>query len=203
MRQSKALFSIQLVSCNFSYAVWVQSLSQVQPFVNSWTAARQASLLINNSRLFNSCSLTWWCHPTISSSVDPFSSCLQSFPASGQFSSVTQLCPTLCDSMDCSTPGLPVHHQLQELLNLMCPDSMMPSNHLILCHPLLLPSSIFPSIRIFPKESVLCIRWQKYWSFSFRISPSNEYSELISFKMDWLDILAVQGTPWRVWKGSY
>ena len=70
----------------------------------------------------------------------------------------------------------------------------MPSNHLILCHPLLLPPSIFPSIRVFPNESVLCIRWPKYWSFSFSISPFNEYSGLISFRMDWLDFLAVQGT---------
>jgi len=70
----------------------------------------------------------------------------------------------------------------------------MPSNHLILCHPLLLPPSIFPSIRVFSKESVLRIRWPKYWSFSFSISPSNEYSGLISFRMDWLDLLAVQGT---------
>ena len=72
--------------------------------------------------------------------------------------------------------------------------SVMPSNHLILCHPLLLPPSIFPSIRIFSVESVLCIRWPKYWSFSFRISPSNEHPGLISFRMDWLDLLAVQGT---------
>ena len=71
---------------------------------------------------------------------------------------------------------------------------VMPSNHLILCHPLLLPLSIFPSIRVFSNESVLCIRWPKYWSFSFNISPSNEYSGLISFRMDWLDLLAVQGT---------
>ena len=70
----------------------------------------------------------------------------------------------------------------------------MPSNHLILCHPLLLPASIFPSIRVFSSESALCIRWPKYWSFSFGISPSNEYSRLISFRMDWLDLLAVQGT---------
>ena len=70
----------------------------------------------------------------------------------------------------------------------------MPSNHLILCHPLLILPSIFPSIRVFPNESVLRIRWPKYWSFSFSISPSNEYSELISFRMDWLDLLAVQGT---------
>ena len=70
----------------------------------------------------------------------------------------------------------------------------MPSNHLVLCQPLLLPPSIFPSIRVFSRESVLCIRWPKYWSFSFSISPSNEYSGLISFRMDWLDLLAVQGT---------
>ena len=72
--------------------------------------------------------------------------------------------------------------------------SVMPSNHLILCHPLLLPASIFPSIRVFSNESVLHIRWPKYWSFSFSISPSNEYSRLMSFRMDWLDFLAVQGT---------
>ena len=73
-------------------------------------------------------------------------------------------------------------------------ESVMPSNHLILCHPLLLPSSIFPSIRVFSNESFLCIRWPKYWSFSFSISPSDEHSGLISFRMDWLDLLAVQGT---------
>ena len=73
-------------------------------------------------------------------------------------------------------------------------QSVMPSSHLILCHPLLLPPSIFPSIRVFSNESALCVRWPKYWSFSFSISPSNEYSGLISFRMDWLDLLAVQGT---------
>ena len=80
------------------------------------------------------------------------------------------------------------------LLKLMSIESVMPSNHLILCHPLLLPPSVFPSIRIFSNESVLCIRWPKYWSFSFNISPSKEYSGLISFRIDWLDLLAVQGT---------
>ena len=80
------------------------------------------------------------------------------------------------------------------LLKLMPIKLMMSSNHLILCRPLLLPPSIFPSIRVFSNESVLCIRWPKYWSFSFNISPSNEYSELISFRMDWLDLLSVQGT---------
>ena len=91
-------------------------------------------------------------------------------------------------------PGLPAHHQLRSLLILMSIESVMPSNHLILCHPLLLLPLIFPSIRVFSNESVLCMRWPKYWSFSFNISLSSEYSGLISFRMDWLDILAVQGT---------
>ena len=82
----------------------------------------------------------------------------------------------------------------QSLLKFKSIESMTPSNHLILCHPLLLPPSIFPSIRVFPNESLLCIRWPKYWSFSFSICPSNEYSWLISFRMDWSDFLAVQGT---------
>ena len=86
--------------------------------------------------------------------------------------SVTQLCPTLCDPMDCSTPGFPVQHQLLELLKCMSIKSVMPSNHLTLCHPLLLPS-IFQSIRIFSNESVLCIRGPKYWSLGFSISPSS------------------------------
>ena len=85
----------------------------------------------------------------------------------------------------------------RSLLKLMSIDSVMPSNHLILCHPLFLPS-IFPRIRVFSNESVLHIRWPKYWSFSFSISPSNEYSGLISFRMDWLDLLAVQGTLKRL-----
>src|SRR5574340_414573 len=96
--------------------------------------------------------------------------------------------------MDCSTPGLPVNDQLWSLLKLMSTESAMPSNHLILCRPLLPLPSIFPSIRVFSNESVLHIRWPKYWSFSCSISPSNEYSGLISFRMDWLDLLAVQGT---------
>ena len=109
----------------------VQLLSRVRLFVTPWTAARQASLSITNSR---------------------------------------------------------------SSLKLMSIVLVMPSSHLILCRPLLLPPSIFPSIRVFCSESVLCIRWPKYRSFSFSISPSNEYSGLISFRMDWLDLLAVQGT---------
>ena len=100
--------------------------------------------------------------------------------SSVQFSSVAQLCPTLCDT------------NFWSLLKLMSIESVMPSNYLILCHPLLLLPSIFPSIRVFFKESVLRIRWPKYWSFS--ISPSNEYSGLIYFRIDWFVLLAVQGT---------
>ena len=107
-----------------------------------------------------------------------------------QFSSVAQLCPTLCDPMNRSTPGFPVHHQLPELLKLISIESGMPSNHLILCHPFLLLPSIFHSTRVFSNESILHIRWPKYRS----ISPSNEYSRLISFKIDWFDLFAVQGT---------
>ena len=111
-----------------------------------------------------------------------------------QFSSVTQSCPTLCNPMNCSTPGLPVHHHLWNSPKLLSIKSVMPSSHLILCRPLLFLPSIFPSIRVFSNESVRCIRWPKYWSFSFSISPSSEYSGLISFRIDWLDPLAVQGT---------
>ena len=96
--------------------------------------------------------------------------------------------------MDCSTPGFPSITNSQSLLKLMFTESVIPFNHLVLCHSLLLLPSIFPSIRVFSNESVLCIRWPKYWSFSFSISPSNEYSGLISFRIDWFDILAVQGT---------
>ena len=98
--------------------------------------------------------------------------------------------------MDCCTPGLPVHHQLLESTqtHVRRVESVMPSNHLILCHPHLLLTPIFPSIRVFSNESALCIRWPKYWSFSFKISPTNEHPGLMSFRMDWLDLLAIQGT---------
>ena len=108
--------------------------------------------------------------------------------------SVAWSCPTPCDPMDCSTPGFPSFTTSWSLLKLTSIESVMPSNHLILCHPLLLPPSIFPSIRGFSNESALHIRWPKYWSFSFSISPSNEYSGLISFRIDWFNVLAVQGT---------
>ena len=108
-----------------------------------------------------------------------------------QFSSVTQSCPTLCDPMDCSTPGFPVHHQLPEFTQThvhWVGDAIQPSH--LLSSPLF-PPSIFPSIRVFSNESAIRIRRPKYCSFSFSISPSNEYSGLISFRMDWLELLAV------------
>ena len=114
-----------------------------------------------------------------------------------RFSSVQFSCSVVSDS---ATPWTAARQaslsitNLQSLLKLMSIESVMPSNHLILCHPFLLLPSIFPSIRVFSDESALCIRWPKYWSFSFNISPSKEHSGLISFRMDWLDLLAVQGT---------
>ena len=104
--------------------------------------------------------------------------------------SVAQSCPTICNLLDCSMPGFLVLHYLPECAQ----THVMPSNHRILSHPLLLGPLIFPSIRVFSNELAPCIRWPKYWSFSFSISPFNEYSGLISFKIDWFDLLVVQGT---------
>ena len=155
--------------------------------------------VLNNQKFF---SQLWWLEvwnegissdmlsmktPGITISLSP-SSC---------FSSVAQSCPTLCDPMNCSTPGLPITNSWS-LLKLMSIKLMMPSNHVILSCPLLFLPSIFPSIRVFSNESLLRIRWPNYWSFSFNISPSNDYSGLISFRIDWLDLLVVQGTFFRV-----
>ena len=118
-----------------------------------------------------------------------------------QFSSVAQSCPTLCDPTGCSTPGLLSITNSRSLLKLMSIESVKPSNHLILCHPLLLLPSIFPNIRVFSNELALCIRWPKYWSFIFNISPSNEHAGLISFRMDWLDSLQSKG-PSRVFSNT-
>ena len=116
-----------------------------------------------------------------------------SFQLSDQIRSVTQSCPTLCHPMNRSTPGLPVHHQLPEFTEShvhRVSDAIQPSH--ILCRPLLLLFPIPPSIRVFSNELTLCMMWPKYWSFSFSIVPSKEHPGLISFRMDWLDLLAVQ-----------
>ena len=118
--------------------------------------------------------------------------CLVSTPV--QFSSVAQSCPTLCDLMNHSAPVLPVHHQLPEFTQTHVIKSVMPSSHLILHRPLFLLPPIPPSIRVFSNESALRMRWPKYWSFSFSIIPSKEIPGLIAFRMDWLDLLAVQRT---------
>ena len=102
--------------------------------------------------------------------------------------SVTQLCLALCNPMACSLPGISVIHHLLNWLKFMSIESITPSNHLIHCHPALFLPSVFPSISIFSNESVLCIRWPKYWSFNFSISPSNKHSRLISFRMDWISL---------------
>jgi len=111
-----------------------------------------------------------------------------------QFSSVAQLCPTLCDPMNAARQASLSVTNSWNLLKFMSIKSVMPSSHLILCHPLLLLPPIPPSIRVFSNESALPMKWPKYWNFSFSISPSNEHPGLISFRMDWLDLLAVQGT---------
>ena len=153
----------------------------------------------------NSCALSQWCHPTTSSSVILFSSCLQSFPASGSFS-VNQFFTSIQFSSSVMSDSLWPHvlqHTGQvslsfaislSLLKLKYFELVMPSNHLIFFYPLLLLPSIFPSISVFSSESVLHIRWPKYWSFSFSISLSSEYSGLISFRIDQIDLLAVHGS---------
>ena len=120
-----------------------------------------------------------------------------------QFNSVTQSSPILCDSMDCSMPGFLSITSSGSLLKLKSIESVMPSNHLILCHPLLHLPSVVPSISVFSSESVLHIRLPKYWSFSFSIHPSNEYSGLISFLMDLFDILAVTKLRYDKYKSTY
>ena len=112
-----------------------------------------------------------------------------------KFNSVAQYCLTLCVTWTAAHQASLSITNSCSLLKLMSIESVMPSNHLILCHPLLLPPSIFPSIRVFSNESVLRMRWPKYWRFSFSISPSNEYSGLIFFRIGWFDLFAVQGTP--------
>ena len=207
-----------------SNSLWLHGLQHTRPPCPSSPPGVHPSL----------CPFNWWCHPTISSFVTPFS-CPQLFQASWSFpmswlfesggqsigaSASASVLPMSIQGNVVSllyyiqfssaqslsrvqlfeTPWTAAHQTSlsitndRSLLKLTSIESVMPSNHLILCHPFLLPPSIFPSIRVFSNESVLCIRWPKYWSFSFSISPSNEYSGLISFRMDWLDLLAVQGS---------
>ena len=123
-----------------------------------------------------------------------FVKCASLFISVSSVSSVAPSCLTLCDPMNCNTPGLPVHHQLPEFTQTHVHRVGMPSSHLILCRPLLFLPPSPPSIRVFSNESTLHMRWPKYWSFSFSIIPSKEHPGLISFRMDWLDVLAVQGT---------
>ena len=151
-------------------------------------AGRQEGVRVKN--LTRGYSEAWIFHQTLLEMSE------NSLISSVQFSSVTQSCPTICDTMNHSMPGLPVHSgtNSQNLLKLMPIKLVMPSSHLTLCCPLLLLPPIPPSIRVFSSESTLRMRWPKYWSFSFSISPSNEHPGLISFRMDWLDLLAVQGT---------
>ena len=183
----------------------VQLLSCVRLFATPWTAAHQASLSIINSRsLLKLTSIKSvmpsnhliLCHPLL---FPP-----SIFPSIGLFSSEPVLHISSVQSLShvqlFATPWTAACQaslssiNSQSLLKLISIELVMPSNHLILCHPLLLMPSILPSIRVFFNESVLPIRWPKYWSFSFSISPSSEYSGLISFRMDWLDLPEVQGT---------
>ena len=144
----------------------------------------------SNPSAFPKCSLYIWkflIHVLLKPSLEDFEHNLQ-------FNSVTQSCLTLCDPMNCSMPGLSVHHQFPEFTQTHVHRVSDAIQHLILCHPLFLLSSIPPSIRVFSNESALRMRWPKYWSFSFSISPSKKHPGQISFRMDRLDLLAVQGT---------
>ena len=162
----------------------MKSLSCIRLLATPWSAAYQAPPSMGFSRQ------VYWSGVPLPSLIHVSSFLKDSI----RFSSVTQSCLTLWDSMDCSTQASLSITNSWSLLKLMFIESVMPSNHLILCRPLLLPPSIFPSIRVFSHESILHIRWSGYWSFSFNISPSNEYSGLISFRMDWLGLFAVPGT---------
>ena len=184
-------------------------LSRVWLTVTLWTVAQQAPLSMAFSR-----QEYWTRLPSLlpgdlpDSGIEPTSAVVPASQADSLLPSYWRI-PLLCSSVQFSrsvvSDSLQSHglqHSRppwsittsQSLLKLMSFELVMPSNHFILCRPLLLLPSIFPRIRVFSNESVLCIRWPKYWSFSFNISPSNEHSGLISFRMDWLDLLAVQGT---------
>ena len=162
------------------------SLSKLRELVMDREAWRAVVHGVTKSRTLDD----WTPPPPIS--LEQFFSYLKCCFPGYQFSSVAQSCPILCDPMNHSTPGFPV--QPQSSLKLTSIESVMPSSHLILCRPLFSLPPIPPGIRVFSNQSTLCMRWPKYWSFSFSIIPSKEHSGLISFRMDWLDLLAVQGT---------
>ena len=137
----------------------------------------------------------WQC--SLESNTKAVPRCAEAWGANCCCCSVALSCPTLCDSMGCSKPGFPIHQYLYHYPGVFSNDTHWVDDvieHLMLCCTLLLLPSVFPSIRVFSNEAVLCIRWPEKWSFSYSISPSNEYSGLISFRMDWLDLLAAQGT---------
>ena len=173
--------------------VQFSALTQSCPTLcNPMDCSCQASMSITNSWVYSTpCPLSRWCYPIISSSVVPFSSWLQSFPALGSLQ-MNQLFAIPWTVASQASLSFTIS---QSLLKLMSIESVMPSNHLILCYLLLLLASIFPSIKVFSSETALDIRWSTYWSFSFSISPSREYSGLISFRIDWFDLFSVQGTP--------
>jgi len=166
-------------------------LSPVQLFAIPWTVARQAPLSMEFSRKNTGVG----CHFLLQGRMDTGMILLFYFPANKKkVLVVVQLlsCVWLCNPMDCSTPRLLCLPQSPSLLKFMSIESVMLSDHLIICHPLLFLPWIFPSIRVFSNESAIHIRWHKYWSFSFSNSPSNEYAGLISCRIDWFDLLAVQ-----------
>ena len=167
-----------MAALDSSYSSTAHSVWSPDPHANPW-APPQTSLGVKSL--------------SFSTTFQLVLSTLKSEQLYSQFSSVPQSCPTLCNAMDFSRPVFPSITNSWSLPKLMSIESVIPSNHLNLCQSLLLPPSIFPSIRVFSNESFLPIRWPKYWSFSFSISPSNEYSGLISFRIDRLDLLAVQG----------
>ena len=184
-----------------------QSLSCLQLFVTSWTIATRLLCPWNFPGKNTGGVATSFCRgssqpgietmsPASPSQADGFFITVLCYQLSilyivDQFSSVAQSCLTLCNPMNCSATASLSITKSRSLLKLMTNESVMPFNHLTLCHPLLLLLSIFPSIRIFSNESALHIRWSKYWSFSYNISPSNQHPGLMSFRMDWLDLLAV------------
>ena len=158
-------------------------------FMSLWLSSCFSCFLECASFLAPSSFLILTSSQSLSSSVTSGTKSLSDFPIRTYLllilvSPAAQSCPILCDPMDCSTPGFLSIINSQTLLKLMCIEPMMPFNHLILCHPLFLLPSVFPRIKIFSSELALCIKWPEYWSFSFSISPSNEHSGLIFFKID-------------------